>query len=77
MRNPAEPIPTIEPLVEIGVLTSIFGVSRGTIRRWVEGGVFPQPLRVNRRLIRWKLSEVQAFIESKGNQDAKHRIATG
>ena len=39
-------------------------VSVRTVWRLVASGRFPQPVRYNRKLVRWKNSEVMRYIES-------------
>lgn len=43
----------------------IVSVGRSTLRRWVSKGTFPPPLRIGSSAIRWKLSTVQKWIDSK------------
>lgn len=38
-------------------------ISMRTLWRLVAAGKFPQPIRYNRKLIRWKSSEVIRYIE--------------
>jgi excisionase family DNA binding protein len=39
-------------------------VSVRTLWRLVASGKFPQPVRYNRKLVRWKTTEVARYIES-------------
>jgi excisionase family DNA binding protein len=39
-------------------------VSVRTLWRLVASGKFPQPVRYNRKLVRWKNAEVSRYIES-------------
>jgi len=43
-------------------------IHQNTLSRWVDEGRFPKPHKVN-ALKFWRLSEVQAFIRSLGNQE--------
>lgn len=36
-----------------------------TLWRMAKQGGFPQPIRFNRKTIRWKASEVQAYIDAR------------
>ena len=36
-----------------------YAVSRGSIWRWVRGGVFPKPVKLGPGCTRWQLSAVQ------------------
>lgn len=39
--------------------------TRATLGRWVKAGLFPAPYKIGPQRIAWKLSEVQAWIDSK------------
>jgi excisionase family DNA binding protein len=39
-------------------------VSVRTLWRLVDRGVFPQPIRYNRKLIRWKSGDVDRYLET-------------
>lgn len=43
----------------------MIGVSRGTLWRMVKAGLFPPPIRVGLRAVRWRLSEVLEWIASR------------
>jgi excisionase family DNA binding protein len=54
--------------VGIELLTSqqvaaALGISVRTLWRLVSGGNFPQPVRYNRKLVRWKASDLRAYLE--------------
>ena len=57
-------------LMEPDAVAALFRVSKQTLRRWWQAGLFPAPLRCGRRSIRWRLSDIQTFIEKKGKEDA-------
>jgi predicted DNA-binding transcriptional regulator AlpA len=38
------------------------GISRKTLDNWIEGGNFPKPIKIGRRIF-WKESEIDKFIE--------------
>jgi predicted DNA-binding transcriptional regulator AlpA len=40
-----------------------FGISVRTLWRWVATGEFPQPIRWNRKLVRWDARAVEAHID--------------
>jgi len=50
-------------LLELKAVAAIFGVTRNTILIWAEAGVFPQPLRLSRRTLRWRASDIEKHIE--------------
>lgn len=54
---------------ENGLLTpqqvaDLLNVSVRTLWRMAEQAGFPQPIRFNRKLVRWKASAVQQYIDS-------------
>ena len=44
----------------------IIGVSDKTIWQWVKRGEFPAPIRLGGNVTVWRLSDVQAWMQSKG-----------
>ncbi len=40
-------------------------ISRRTLQRMVAAGEFPAPMRRNRKWIRWRLADVQQFLDSR------------
>jgi predicted DNA-binding transcriptional regulator AlpA len=51
-----------EMLVGPDAVADLFGVSKQTIARWWKSGMFPSPMRVGRRALRWKVSDLNDFI---------------
>ena len=51
-----------ERLIPRGEVESRTGLSRSTIYRLMRAGQFPTPIRVGPRAVRWKLSEVNAYL---------------
>jgi excisionase family DNA binding protein len=47
-------------------VATLLAMSTRTLYRLVAAGKFPQPVRYNRKLVRWKGSEVMRYIESLG-----------
>ena len=43
----------------------ITGMSRSSIYRLMQEGDFPRPVRVGLAAVRWKVSEIEAWIESR------------
>lgn len=44
----------------------LIGVSDKTIRGWVKRGEFPAPIKLSESVTVWRLSDVQAWMQSKG-----------
>lgn len=38
-----------------------FGVSRATVWRWTQNGVFPQPVKFSPGCTRWRVSDLDAW----------------
>lgn len=52
-------------LVRFPELQSLLGgVSRAKIERDVAAGILPPPLKIGRRAVAWKWSEIQAYLDS-------------
>ena len=56
-----------EKLITYKQVVDITGLSRSTIYEWIRDGKFPNPVKLGagpKSLVKFKLSEVMAFIES-------------
>ena len=58
-------------------LESLFQISRATIYRWVKEGSFPKPIHLGANMVRWKVSDIEAWIvireatDDRGDSNAK------
>ena len=43
-------------------LESLFQISRATIYRWVKEGSFPKPIHLGANMVRWKVSDIEAWV---------------
>jgi predicted DNA-binding transcriptional regulator AlpA len=43
-------------------IEELFKVSRATIYRWVNSGHFPKPIHLGANMVRWKVSDIEAWI---------------
>ena len=41
------------------------GLSRSTLYRKMRDGTFPMPLKVSARAVRWRESEIRAYVDSR------------
>ena len=41
----------------------LIGVSESTLLRNVSRGLFPKPLRMGRRLVRWRLQDIRRWLD--------------
>ena len=58
-----------QKLTTVNLLTSQqvadrIGISARTLWRMVARGRFPQPVRMNRKLVRWKSRDIDAYIDA-------------
>ena len=51
-------------LYRVGEVAEIFSVSKTTIWRWTNQGVFPKPKRLGMRVTVWDKNQIEAFIQS-------------
>ena len=50
-------------------LARMFDVCTATIREWENKGVIPPAIRINRRVLRWNLSDVIERMEAKAESE--------
>lgn len=53
-------------LINVKQYAERIGVSTDTIRRWGRQGFGPRPVRLGPRAVRYRLSDVEAWIEQRG-----------
>jgi excisionase family DNA binding protein len=53
-----------EHLLTIEEFADLLRVSKRTVGRWVAQGRLPAPVRYSKTCVRWKASDVQAYLES-------------
>ena len=64
-RRKMEAIGMEERLLRRREVEDITGLSRSTIYRMVKTGQFPPPVRVGPKAVRWRLSDIIAWLESR------------
>jgi prophage regulatory protein len=47
-------------------------VSTQTVRNWTARGIMPQPIRIGRRCLRWRASEIEAWLTA--NQSKRKEV---
>ncbi len=52
---------TTEYTLTLEDLALRYGVSERTVQRWVKDRLLPEPLRIGRRYLRWRMSDIEAF----------------
>jgi predicted DNA-binding transcriptional regulator AlpA len=48
------------------LIPSVVPISHATLWRKVKTGEFPAPVKLSKRITAWKVSDVKAWLESKG-----------
>ncbi len=49
-------------LLTVAEVARIHRVSKRTIWRWVANKRFPEPIRYSKKCVRWKATEIQAYL---------------
>ena len=62
---------TDDQLVTAHELAEQMNVSTQTIRRWWKSGHMPAPRRFGRRVIRWRRSEIEQWIETQSVKETE------
>jgi len=44
-------------------LASLLGISQTSLWRWRQKGDFPQPIALGPRMVGWRISEVEAWLD--------------
>jgi predicted DNA-binding transcriptional regulator AlpA len=57
-------MPLHQDLLSAKEIAVRLAITPRTLLRMVERGRFPQPIRFNRKLVRWRAREVQFYIDS-------------
>jgi prophage regulatory protein len=52
-------------IIRKSVLTETVGLSISTIRRMIQRGEFPAPVKLSAQAVGWRLEEVQAWVASR------------
>ncbi|MAI73166.1 MAG: hypothetical protein CMM01_19980 [Rhodopirellula sp.] len=56
---------SISTLMTAQQLSEVFGVHTNTIWRWVDQDRFPKPVRVSRKIVRFRAEDVQEFLRTR------------
>ncbi|PSL09978.1 AlpA family transcriptional regulator [Marinobacterium halophilum] len=52
-----------EKMLKINELEQLISISESTIYKLVKKGLFPEQVRISTRCVRWRLSEVQEWMQ--------------
>lgn len=60
-------------LIRVKELRQMLGnPSLSTVYRWIAKGILPEPRRISKRFIAWRASDIEAFLNSRGQGEASH-----
>jgi excisionase family DNA binding protein len=62
-HSPGSCAPVPEQLLTSREVANLMAVSVRTLFRLVRAGRFPEPIRYNRRLVRWKHEDVTQYLQ--------------
>lgn len=54
----------IKTMIGLRDVAEHFGVTTRCIQKWIDEGVFPQPIRIGRRLLRWEIGRLNDWISA-------------
>lgn len=74
MANQTETSP-LESLVSIEEVAQACYVSSQTVRNWMERGIMPPAIRIGRRCLRWRASEIEQWLTANQSQTQNAAIA--
>jgi len=68
---PPTMLPKLEPLISGEEICKRVGFSRQTLRRLVREKLFPQPVRLSKVRLAWRLREVDKWIDNGGLDEVR------
>jgi predicted DNA-binding transcriptional regulator AlpA len=64
-NQPATPAPN-DPFISRAQIAAMYGVGVQSVFLWDKKGMLPPPIRLTRKSIRYRISEVRAALEKAG-----------
>lgn len=61
----SKPLPISDPLLRRPIVEAMCGIGTSCLYKLMRDGDFPRPLRIAPGAVRWRRSEVQAWIDSR------------
>ena len=58
----------MEKAIRLPEVQKTVGASRSTIYTWLKLGRFPKPLKLGSRMIAWRVSDIERWLESKASE---------
>jgi prophage regulatory protein len=69
MNTASEGASLPEMLLSVKDVAELLSISRRSVWRYVKRGKLPRPLYLSRRLLRWRASDVQRYLDSLPQQN--------
>ena len=66
-----DPVMSQTRLLKMAQVAKDLGVHERTVSRWVQDGLFPAPIELTERTIRWRASDVVEFLKRKSREAQK------
>ncbi|HBJ34411.1 MAG TPA: hypothetical protein DDZ51_06530 [Planctomycetaceae bacterium] len=60
-----------EQLLSVSQLAEMFNVCETTIHRWHRASLLPEAMRINRRVYRWRASDIEQFMNKQNHISEK------
>jgi len=51
-------------LIRIKQVVQLLAISESTVRRYIKSGILPKPTKLSPRVMVWRLSQIEDFIDS-------------
>lgn len=67
----------VENYLNIQEVSAVLKVSRSTLWRWIKEGLFPKPIRLGPKAVRWKVSDLAAWDRERTEAEAAVRPNNG
>jgi excisionase family DNA binding protein len=62
--NPLDSAENTDRLLSVSQVANLLAISSRTVWRMRDSGQLPQPIRVSRNLLRWRLSDIQTYMQT-------------
>lgn len=51
-------------IIRTAELANLLGISQTTLWRWRQKGAFPQPIPLGPRMVGWKITDIETWLDS-------------
>lgn len=67
--------PECDNFVTTAELANVIGIAPRTVRKWVQSGILPEPIRITQRTVRHNLSKALARLEAQKKTSERKELA--